>query len=146
MTTEIDHKHLAALTYNQCWKLLNSDRDDAQDRNLIGFALTSRYHWQHVGGFQELAIADWMVSRVFAATGHPELAMDFARESLRHDSEKFPMWLRASLNEGIARAHASSGETLQRDSYVKLALDDLEKEPDREDAELIRTQLQDLID
>ena len=45
--------------------------------------MTSRYHWQQAGGSaEEMAIADWMVSRCFAALGASALALDFARAAL----------------------------------------------------------------
>lgn len=141
-----DHKGHARWTYGLCWELLGRTLDEGEKRNLVGYALASRYHWQQVGGPQEFAIADWMASRAYAAVGQPDLALDYAFASLSHGFDTFPAWLKASLNEGIARAYASGSNKEARDEYVALALSDLNKEADAEDAELIRGQIAELLD
>lgn len=141
-----EHKRQARHTYGLCWELLGRTLRDFEKRDLVGYALTSRYHWQQVGGPKELAIADWMASRAYAAVGQPTLAIDYALASLNHGFEKFPAWLKASLNEGIARAYASAANNRQRDEYVALALAELNKEADADDAEIIRGQIADLLD
>jgi hypothetical protein len=144
MTSESDHKHFAIQSYSLCWELLVRERTDEENRNLVGAALTSRYHWRHVGGKQEKAIADWMASRAFAMIGEANLAKVFAEASMLYDDGSFPAWLKASLLEGLARAHHVSGEFERRDLYVSQALAELERERDAEDVELIRQQLSDL--
>jgi hypothetical protein len=61
-------------------------------------------------------------------------------------NEGFPDWLKASLNEGVARAYAAAGDHQMRDTYLARALTDLERESDTEDAELIRSQIEELLD
>ncbi len=141
-----EHKRQARQTYNLCWELLGRTLRDYEKRDLVGYALTSRYHWQRVGGPQELAIADWMASRVYAAVGQPTLALEYALVSLNHGFEEFPAWLKASLNEGVARAYASASNHKQRDEYVSLALAELNKETDVDDAGIIRGQIAELLD
>jgi len=144
--TSDEHKNIAKETFARCWDLLGRSLNDDEKRDLVGYALTSRYHWQHVGGAQQLAIADWMASRAFAAVGQPGLAVDYAVASLQHGDGDFPNWLKASLNEGVARAYSSAGDHQSRDMYVARALTELEKESDSEDAELIRSQIEELLD
>jgi len=141
-----EHKNSAKQTFARCWDLLGRSLNEDEKRDLVGYALTSRYHWQQVGGQQQLAIADWMASRAYAAVGQPTLAIDYAMASLKYYDEEFPGWLKASLNEGIARAYASAGDHQMRDRYVGLALTELEKELDAEDAGLIRSQIEELLD
>ncbi len=140
-----ENRHFAVTTYGKCWELLGRVRTPAEDRDLLGAALTSRYHWQEVGGDHERAIADWMVSRVCAAIGEPGLAMKFAQASLDYENRTFPAWLKASLQEGMARAAGAAGNNSQRDMYLASALKELEAEEDLEDADLIRDQLRDLL-
>lgn len=141
-----EHRRHARHTYGLCWEYLGRTLHDYEKRDLVGFALTSRYHWQHAGGPRELAIADWMASRAFAAVGLPSTAIDFALTSLNHGYEEFPAWLKASLYEGVARAYASASDRSRRDEYVSLALAELDKESDAEDAELVRGQIAELLD
>ncbi len=145
MTTD-EHRNFAKETFARCWDLLGRTLNDDEKRDLVGYALTSRYHWQQVGGAQQLAIADWMASRAYAAVGQSELAVDYAITSLKHGEEQFPSWLKASLNEGVARAYASAGEHQMRDEFVARALTELEKETDAVDGELIRSQIEELLD
>jgi hypothetical protein len=140
-----ENRHFAVTAYGQCWELLGRARTPEEDRNLLGAALTSRYHWQEAGGDQERAVADWMVSRACAAIGEAELALKFANASLAYENRTFPAWLRASLQEGMARAHSVAGDIAQRDLYVSQALLELDAESDPEDADLIRNQLSDLL-
>lgn len=141
-----EHRRHARHAYGLCWELLGRTLREFEKRDLVGYALTSRYHWQHVGGGQELAIADWMASRAYAAAGQPNLAIDYALASLNHGFEEFPAWLKASLNEGIARAYASASDHKRRDEYASKALAELDKESDADDAELIRVQIAELLD
>jgi hypothetical protein len=145
MTADV-HENFAKETFARCWDLLGRSLNDAEKRDLVGYALTSRYHWQQVGGGQQLAIADWMASRAYAAVGQPALAVEYAMASLKHGNEDFPSWLKASLNEGVARAYASAGDHQLRDKYVARALTELEKESAPEDAGLIRNQIEELLD
>lgn len=145
MTAHSENRHFAVTSYGQCWEMLNRERTPEEDRNLLGASLTSRFHWQQVGGDQERAVADWMVSRACAAIGEPRLAIKFAWASLNYENRTFPAWLKASLNEGMARAHASAGEISERDRYTSFALKELEAEKDLEDADLIRNQIADLL-
>jgi hypothetical protein len=117
MTADV-HENFAKETFARCWDLLGRSLNDAEKRDLVGYALTSRYHWQQVGGGQQLAIADWMASRAYAAVGQPALAV----------------------------AYASAGDHQLRDKYVARALTELEKEPAPEDAGLIRNQIEELLD
>lgn len=144
--TPDEHKNFAKETFARCWDLLGRSLSDGEKRDLVGYALTSRYHWQQVGGAQQLAIADWMASRAYAAVGQSELSVEYAMASLKYGDEGFPGWLKASLNEGVARAYSSAGNRQMRDMYVARALTELEKESDTEDAELIRSQIEELLD
>lgn len=143
--TPDDHRATAVATYNACWSLLEATRTPEQDRELLTAAFTSRYHWAQVGGPGECAVADWMVSRCAAATGDAPLALSFARASRTHDDSGFEPWLRASLIEGLARAHHCAGDAEDRDRLVAEALAALDGEPDPENAEVIRDQLAELV-
>lgn len=144
--TADENRNFAKQTFARCWDLLGRSLSDEEKRDLVGYALTSRYHWQQIGEAQQLAIADWMASRAYAAVGQPALAIEYAMASLKHGDGGFPGWLKASLNEGIARAYASAGDHQTRDTFIGRALTELEKESDQEDAGLVRSQIEELLD
>jgi hypothetical protein len=138
----MEHRELAAQAFNATWDLLDAEPSPARDRDLLGCALTSRYHWQQVGGARELAVADWMVSRCFADLRAGELAVTYAEASHEHSADGFPAWLVASLHEGLARAYASSGALDARDAQVALAREVLATETEAEDREHIASQVE----
>jgi len=141
MPPDVPHRSLGASTYNACFDLLDEERSAEEDLDLLELAFASRHHWRRAGGAREFAISDWMVSRCFAALGQGELSLRFAqlaRDEAPHDA---PAWLRASLLEGLARAHAACGEKAARDDAVRAATGLLADEPDEESRAVIAAQL-----
>jgi hypothetical protein len=138
---ELTHRALASAAFNASWKLLERERTEKEDLELLEVALTSRHHWRHEGGRQQLAIADWMVSRCFAELGDGALALRFARLALAEEPPEAPAWLRASLLEGIARAHAANGEWVASDDAAARAALVLTEEGEAQSRALIEAQL-----
>lgn len=141
---DVTHRSLAVSTYNEAWSLLESDRGEIRGRDLLCLAMTSRYHWSIAGGSQECAIADWMVSRCFAAIGEGRLALSFAVAALETQEPDFPAWLLASLHEGLARAAASAHDGDLRDQQLALARAALLKELDDDDRAVVQRQIHDV--
>ena len=141
MTDALTHRSLAAQTYNATWELLEASRTPEQDRELLCIAMASRYHWSQEGGQQQQAVADWMVSRCFAAVGEGQLALSFAGAALHGMPEDAPPWLRASLLEGMARALSAAGNVRARDGHLARARKELEAETDQENRALIESQI-----
>jgi hypothetical protein len=143
MTDTDAHLALAKATYNRCWDLLeNHDRTSDDDDDLLATAFASRFHWYAVGTAEQKIVSDWMVSRAAAELGYGELAVHFAQRANEGASEgEFPAWLRASLFEGLARAHATNGDSELRGEFLDLAHRELEQESDDEDRELIAQQI-----
>ncbi len=141
MAEELTHRALAVAGFNSSWELLERDRTEEEDLELLEVALASRHHWRHEGGPQQLAIADWMVSRCFAELGAGVLAVRFARSALAEEPPDAPAWLSASLLEGLARAHAANGDWAERDDAAARAVVALAAEDHEEDRALIEAQL-----
>ena len=137
------HKTIAGQLYNRCWDLLDTEvRDDAQDRELVTAALASRFHWQTIGTDENLAIADWIASRAFAAVGDGRAAVDFANAAVaRAESAQLGDWVIASMYEGSARAHAAAGDRAARDTAYAKADRAVAAIKDAEDRDLIVSQL-----
>lgn len=141
MPDELTHRALATSAFNETWSLLERERTSDEDLELLELALASRHHWRVEGGAQQVAIADWMVSRCFAELGEPALAVRFATSALASQPRAAPAWLRASLLEGLARAHACAGDAAARDDAVAQAHAALDQETDPEDRAVIAAQL-----
>ena|ERR1700724_2076930 len=82
MTEDLTHRALATQAFNASWSLLERDRTEAEDLELLEVAFTSRHHWRQEGGPQQIAIADWMVSRCCSELGDGALALRFAVAAL----------------------------------------------------------------
>jgi hypothetical protein len=141
MSNSLDHKSLAIETYNMSKALLRKELTEAESRDLITFAATSKYHWRQVGGIREFAISDWLMSRAFGAIGESQLAIKFANSAIELEDESFPFWLQASLREGLARALRGAGRHDESEKQIAVALDCLKNEPDKGDVQFIRKQL-----
>jgi hypothetical protein len=143
MSDPVDHRAVAVATYNRCWDLLETEHRTAlDDADLLTSAFTSRHHWIVVGGDPQLITADWMVSRAASELGHADLAVMFAQrafDGVQHGNH--PAWLRASIFEGLGRAHAVQGDAALREEYVSMAWLVLEQEEDPENREVIAEQL-----
>jgi hypothetical protein len=135
---------LAVRLFNRTWELLETTRDAAADRELLGSALASRLHWEGIGTDENLAAGDWLVAHVASQLGYADLALDFATAAHQRASEagpQLPLWLLASTQEGLARAHAVAGHDEERDRWAADARTTLSGVDDDEDRELIESQL-----
>lgn len=136
-------RELAVELYNQTWVLIDqAGRTAADDRRMLASAMGSRALWQEIGGPEQHAVGDWQVAHVASLLGHADLALDFAAAA--HEtafSADVPDWLRASVCEGLARAHASAGHAEERDDWIIRAQEELERVVDPDDRRLIEDQL-----
>jgi hypothetical protein len=135
---------LAVRLFNRTWELLDAERDEAGDREVLATAMASRLHWQDIGTDENLAAGDWLVAHVASRLGHADLALDFAaaaHERVSTSRDQLPAWLVASTLEGLARAHAVAGHDEERDAFAADARRVLEAVEDDEDREIVENQL-----
>ncbi len=143
MSTSED-REVAVANYNRAQELLQIQRTPQQDHELLEAAFTSRHHWRLVGGEEQFAISDWLMSHIYVQFNEPRLAVEFALGSISHSQNGFPFWLKASLHEGVARAYKCAGKLVEFEHYKSLALQDLALESDLEDAQVIAAQIETL--
>jgi hypothetical protein len=107
-----DERRLAVDLFDETWSLLDTiDRTPEQDERMVHAAHGSRLHWEAAGTAENVAIGDWLCSRVYAVLGRAEPAMYHARWCLaRAEPEPLPAWVRAEGHEATARALALAGE------------------------------------
>jgi hypothetical protein len=108
-----DDRRLAVDLFNEVWALLETaDRTPEQDERMIHAAHGSRLHWEAAGTAENIAVGDWLCSRVYAVLGRAEPAIFHARWCLsRAESEDLPSWIRAEAHEALARGHLVAGDT-----------------------------------
>ncbi len=137
------HRAMAAQLFNHTWSLLDElHRTPAQDREMLGAALGSYYHWTVVGGEKNRAIADWQVARVLVAVGQPDLAQQFADQALRRAvDDNLGPFLVACGHEVLARVAGAKGDEEARDNHVARAEDLLSVIEDADEREILQADL-----
>jgi putative alpha-1,2-mannosidase len=142
--TPDEHRAQGAAYFNAAWDLIETpNRTPEQDRDLLTLAFASRQHWiEAEGSAENLAVADWQIAHAASQLGLADLALTFARAAVaRAEANDVPTWMKASAHEGLARAHATAGQTESFTYEADLARALLEKVADPEDRALIETQL-----
>lgn len=142
------HRQLAARLFNSTWDLIDShERTEDQDIEMFLRAATSRWHWQQVGGDEQIAIGDWQVAHVAALLGLGECSVLFARRSLQVAQKLgWDGWRLASAHEGMARACSAVGDHHGHREHVAAAEAALADEDDDESRQLIVDQLASIPD
>ena len=137
------HRQVAVDTFNAAWELIDLPaRTPALDRELLGLAFTSRYHWGVVGGDEEHMVGDWLIAHVASLQGLGELAHRFAATALDiARANGWDDWRLASMLEGMARACAAVDDGPGRDRHAAEARRVLATLEDSNDRELIAAQL-----
>ncbi len=137
------HRQVAVDTFNEAWALIDLPvRTPDQDRELLGLAFTSRFHWGVVGGDEEHMVGDWLIAHVASLQGFGELAHRYASTALDiARANGWDDWRLASMLEGMARASAALGDGPARDRYAAEARRVLATLEDSNDRELIASQL-----
>jgi hypothetical protein len=134
---------LARQLFNKTWELIEtSDRTPEQGRMMLVTACAAFFHWDAVGTEENRAIADWQIAHVASLLGYGDLALAHATSALhRARAARLPDWLYASALEGVARAHATAGNTDARDAYLHRATEAVARVADAEERELIMSQI-----
>jgi hypothetical protein len=137
------HRQVAVDAFNQAWLLIDQpSRTPEQERELFELAFASRYHWGVIGGEEEAMVGDWLIAHVASLEGFGELAHRFASTALdRCRANGWSDWRLASTLEGMARASAATGDDHARDRFAAEARRVLATIEDKEDRELIASQL-----
>lgn len=140
------HRKMAVQLFNRTWDLLGeANRTPAQDREMLGAALGSHYHWARVGDVKNFAISDWQVGRVLVMIREADLAQKFADMALRRavDGNLGP-FLVGCGHEVLARVADLKGDEHARDNHIARADDLLSVIKDPEERETLRADLDSL--
>ncbi len=122
------HRKIGTKCFNQAWDYLEMKRRSIEDdQQMLCLAHSSRYHWILIGTAKNRAIADWQVSRVYAALGQSELALQFAKSSLATFERGHLCDMVHTGNEAMARAYAVAKDYRRARRYLNRARNQLEK-------------------
>ena len=138
------HRIFAASAFNQAWDLIDkANRSPQEDSAMLAATFASRYHWEAVGTDENRVVGDWQIAHVASLLGLAPVAMRFARSALDLAVEQgFEGWRLASCHEGMARAHACSGNDAERDRHIRTASRLLETVDDPGERRLVESQLE----
>ena len=106
------HRYFAADCFNRTWDLLEkSDRSEDENLLMIATAQASLWHWTERADStaQNLSIAYWQLSRVYAVLGDAGQARRYAEACLGRSGESAPFYL-AYAHEALARAASVAGD------------------------------------
>lgn len=121
------HRSTAARCFNEAWDyLVKKHRTPRDDRRMLDLVHASHYHWGLVGSPREMTIADWQVSRVYAALHEAPLALLFARSSAELCATHGLSDLQCTASEAMARALAVGEDFASARVYLKRARDFLD--------------------
>ena len=140
-------RSMATSFYNQAWDILDSDDRSPEALNeLIDCAHASRHLWRGVGGVEQAAIGEWLVSRSYATAGMGAEALRHATlaHGLAESSADLSDWLLPSTLEGLTRAELVAHGPEAAKVWHAEALTALERIADPEDRALIQAQLDEL--
>jgi hypothetical protein len=100
------HRKMAVDFFNETWKQLDkAHRTLEDDTRMIHTAHASRLHWEIVGSAENLAVGEWLVSRVHSILQQPDSALFHAWRSLDvAEQNNLSLFHLACSHEAIARA------------------------------------------
>ncbi|QDV52518.1 hypothetical protein [Gimesia fumaroli] len=128
------HRYFAAACFNKTWEYLDKkDRTPAENLEMISTCHASYWHWTQFEGHtpQNISIAYWQLSRVYAITNQPSNALSFGTLCLNvtREGQLSPFYL-AYAYEALARAASVANKPEEVASYLeqakKIAETDLE--------------------
>jgi DNA-binding transcriptional MerR regulator len=139
-------KKIASDLFNYVWTLLEKeDRSEREDDLMIDAAHASRFFWEEIGEPVNHARGEWQISRVYATLDRAEPALFHARRCLEiceeHGIGDFDL---AYAYEALARAHGVAGEADAAVRYEAKARTAAERVEERDDRDLVVSDLETL--
>ncbi len=148
--TEIDFKNQAELheyfskhCYNQAWELIDkTDRSEEETEEMVHYALASLFHWSKREDCTDRhkSIGCWQVSRCYTLASELEQAERYGNLCLEFSENEEPFYL-GYAHEALARVHALTGNTKEKEKHLNIAGDLSEKIKDKEEKERLLTDL-----
>jgi hypothetical protein len=140
------HRYFSAGCFNLAWDLINkSERTPEENEQMLRLSLASHWHWtQRADCTQEnVSIAYWQTSRVYAVLGQAENARRYARLCLEVSSGgDVPLWCLGYAYEALARTELVAGDLTSISEYLQEALSVAEAITDPETRQMLLADLE----
>ncbi|WP_339727298.1 hypothetical protein [uncultured Gimesia sp.] len=119
------HRHFAAACFNQTWNYLEKkDRTPAENLVMISTCHASLWHWTQFEKHtpENISVAYWQLSRVYAITNQPSNALSFGTLCLNmtREHQLSPFYL-AYAYEALARAASVANKSEEVASFLEQA-------------------------
>lgn len=120
------HRYFSAECFNKAWGFIEKKKRTSRENNeMIATSFASLWHWmqRHDCKPENLSVAYWQLSRVFALANEPENSLKYAKLSLANSKRKdvSPFYL-AYAYEALARAEMKAKNNDRMNQYLKKAL------------------------
>lgn len=130
------HRYFAAECFNQTWAYLEKeDRTPVENLKMISTCHSSHWHWTQYEAHtpENISIAYWQLSRVYAVANQPSNALSYATLCLNISREnQLKPFCMAYAYEALARAASVANKAEESETYLaqakKIAETDLEGE------------------
>ena len=140
------HRYFSAGCFNLAWDLINkSERTPEENEQMLRLSLASHWHWtQRADCTQEnVSIAYWQTSRVYAVLGQAENARRYARLCFEVSSGgDVPLWCLGYAYEALARTELVAGDLTSMSEYLREALGVAEAITDPETRQMLLADLE----
>jgi hypothetical protein len=121
----VAHRYFAVECFNRAWDLMDqAERTPDEDEQMIRLSLASHWHWtQRADCTQEnVSVAHWQTSRIYAMLGQAENARRYARLCLEASrGDNLPPFCLGYAYEALARAESAAGNQTTTREYLREA-------------------------
>jgi hypothetical protein len=140
------HRYFSAGCFNLAWDLINkSERTPQENEQMLRLSLASHWHWTQRADCTEenVSIAYWQTSRVYAVLGQAENARRYAEWCLEVSSGgDVPLWCLGYAYEALARTELAAGNLTSMSEYLREALGVAEAITDPETRQMLLADLE----
>ncbi|MFK7777990.1 MAG: hypothetical protein QM501_07665 [Gimesia sp.] len=139
------HRFFASDCFNKTWNYLEKkDRTPTENLDMISTCRASYWHWTQVENHTplNLSIAYWQLSRVYAVSNQPNLALSFASLCLKiSQTNKLSPFYMAYAYEALARASSVANKPEETATWLEKANNVAESELETDEKQQLLTDL-----
>ena len=136
------HAFFAPRCFNATWELIRKERSDEETLRMLDLAHASMWHWTEREDCtpRNRSIGYWLLARVYALAGYPELSRRYGLLALSFAKDEEPFY-RAFAHEALARAEMVAGNRAALAEHLNQARSLGDQIADSDDAAWLRENL-----
>ena len=143
--TDDSHRHFSAECFNEAWDHLDmKSRTREEDVAMLAASYASLWHWSKRADRKDenLSVAHWQLSRIYAVLGDADWARKHGEMSLKYAGKPGagPFFL-AYAHEALARASAVGGDADASEKHLALAREALARVEDVESRKMVEADI-----